>query len=197
MRCRPVGCCASGSRRSTWNLATPVVSRGIVSRSGGSIDVRSQPGVGTTFEILLPVSSGAAAEVERSSSPPLAAVGATVLLVEDEEAVRQIARTALESHSYTVLAADGGSQALALAEGHPGAIDLLLTDVVMPDLSGRQIVEALRTTRPTMRILYTSGYTNDAMVQHGVSAAEAGFLAKPFTPLELLHKVAAVLTVSA
>lgn len=167
------------------------VVHGIVAQSDGYIEVQSQPGVGSTFTTLLPVTTRSVAVAEFIPPAPRAGGGATVLLVEDEATVRQIARTALEMHGYTVLAADNGKAALALAADR--AIDLLLTDVVMPEQSGRELAETLRTTRPGLRVLYTSGYTDDAIVHHGVVAAEASFLPKPFTPLVLLHKVAEVL----
>ena len=113
--------------------------------------------------------------------------------VEDEDAVRMIARIGLESQGYTVLAAAGGGEAIGLAGSHAGPIQLLVTDVVMPEMSGRQIAGAIRAHRPGIRVLYMSGYTDDAVVLHGVVGATDAFLQKPFTPLGLARKARAVL----
>ena len=105
----------------------------------------------------------------------------TVLLVEDSDIVRETTRSFLEAHGYKVLQAKTGPRALALAQRHAGTIDLLLTDVVMPRMSGPQLVERLKKLRPTVKVLYMSGYAGDAINHHGVSSQGAGFLQKPFT----------------
>lgn len=117
----------------------------------------------------------------------------TVLLAEDEDAVRLLAKRVLTRSGYRVLAARGGSEALELAEQHEGDIHLLLTDVVMPGMSGRELAQRLLPQRPGIRLLYTSGYTEDAIVRHGVSGQETAFLPKPFAPASLTQKVRGVL----
>jgi CheY-like chemotaxis protein len=113
--------------------------------------------------------------------------------VEDEDAVRAVAKSALRRLGYTVLDAAGGRQALDLASRHSGSIHLLLTDVVMPDLSGPELAREVTTTQPAVRVLFVSGYTDDAIVQHGVLDQGSAFLQKPFTPASLARKVREVL----
>ena len=168
---------------------------GIVAQSDGRIEVESAVGVGTTFRVLLP------AVVDRPPAPGRASIrtasigGAeTVLLVEDEAMVGQVARAALGRHGYTVLEARGGREALALAAGHRGPIDILVTDLVMPELNGRELAERLRAERPAIKVLYVSGYTEDTVVRHGVAEGTDSFLPKPFTPEVLARKVREVLT---
>jgi CheY-like chemotaxis protein len=117
----------------------------------------------------------------------------TILLVEDEEMVRDLVQFSLEEAGYPVLAADSGRAALALAERHDGPIHLLMTDVVMPEMSGRELAEHFTTHYPTTKVLFTSGYTDDAVVRHGLLTAEVAFLQKPFTLNGLLAKVRAML----
>lgn len=118
----------------------------------------------------------------------------TVLLVEDEEAVRKLAKEILEMQGYTVLAAQAGDQALQLCKRHDGPIHLLITDVVMPGMSGRELVERLSGKRPHLKVLYMSGYTDDAIVRHGILEAVTNFIQKPFAPDVLCHKVQDVLS---
>jgi len=117
----------------------------------------------------------------------------TVLVVEDVAAVRAVAREMLERHGYTVLEAPDGETALRLAGKHQGVIRLLLTDVVMPDVSGRQLADQLLELRPDMKVLFMSGYTDDAIVRHGVLKEGIAYLQKPFTPDTMARKVRAVL----
>ena len=168
------------------------VVHGAVKQSGGRVDVYSELGVGTTFKILLPAVG--AAPAGSSGIVQLAPRGTeTVLLVEDEAGVRAVARLALEAQGYTVLDGAGGTDALRVAAGHVGPIHLLVTDVVMPGMSGREVAAALRKRHPKLKVLYVSGYTDDAVVRHGIVAAADAFLQKPFTPLSLARKVRAVL----
>jgi two-component system, cell cycle sensor histidine kinase and response regulator CckA len=163
---------------------------GIVRSSGGYIQMASVVGDGTTFEILLPL----AADPARPAAAGADQRGTeTILLVEDEDGVRRVARLALEARGYRVLAAEGGAAALRLLAGHSEPIDLLVTDVSMPGMSGRELVEAVRKERPGLRVLYVSGYTDDAVVRLGVREATDPFLQKPFTPAALANKVRSVL----
>jgi two-component system cell cycle sensor histidine kinase/response regulator CckA len=119
--------------------------------------------------------------------------GETVLVVDDEPAVRELARAVLERAGYTVLTAGDGEEALRVVAGHPGAIHLLLTDVVMPGMNGRQLAEALQAVRPALRVLYVSGYTEDALLRRGVRAELDHFLQKPYASAVLIQKVREVL----
>jgi two-component system, cell cycle sensor histidine kinase and response regulator CckA len=167
---------------------------GIVKQSGGSIWVYSEPGKGTTFKIYLPPVEGSAPVVE---ARPLAAARArgteTILLVEDEDLVRTLSRSILQGHGYSVVEASTGAQALELADSYPGAIDLVLTDVVMPDMGAAELVPILRKVRPDARILYMSGYTDDGVIRQGLVTSGSHFLQKPFTPDGLARKIRAVL----
>jgi CheY-like chemotaxis protein len=168
---------------------------GIVEQSGGSVAVYSEPGHGTTFKVYLPlVPAGAETPAARSPAGPPPRGTETVLLAEDEGPVRALARAVLERHGYTVLEAADGRAALAAAALHAGTIHLLVTDLVMPGAGGREVAERLRELRPGLKVLYLSGYTEDAVVRHGVLEAEADFLQKPFTPEALARKVREVLS---
>ena len=167
------------------------VVHGAVKQSGGRVDVYSELGIGTTFKILLP---GVAAAAPASVAVPLAPKGTeTVLLVEDEAGVRRFGRLALETQGYTVLEAAGGEEALRVAASHAGPIHLLVTDVVMPKMGGRAVAEALRARHAGLKVLYVSGYADDAVVRHGIVDATDAFLQKPFTPLTLARKVREIL----
>jgi len=167
---------------------------GIVKQSGGYIWVYSEPGRGTTLKVYLPRVPGAAEPLPVAvESPELRRGTETVLLVEDAAPVRSLARKGLESYGYQVLEAADGPAALELSARHPRGIDILVTDVVMPGMSGRELAERLAPARPGMRVLYTSGYTDDAMVHQGVLRSGVAFLQKPFVPETLARKVREVL----
>ncbi len=166
---------------------------GIVAQSGGRIDVRSEPGAGTTFEVRLPRVDLEAEEEAPEPEAAAPAQGETVLLVEDEDAVRALGVRTLRRLGYRVLEARNAGEALLICEGHPGSIDLLLTDVVMPRMSGREMAERLARVRPGLRVLYMSGYTDDAVTHHRVARDGQAFLQKPFDPVTLGARVREVL----
>jgi CheY-like chemotaxis protein len=166
---------------------------GIVKQNRGHIRAYSEVGQGTTFKIYLPRVAEGAPATERA--PQAAAVRGTetLLLVEDEHQVRELMRDILRDQGYQVLTARDGMEALQLAKVHDRAIHLLLTDVVMPRLSGKALADQLRPDRPEMRVLFTSGYTDDAIVHHGVLDEGVHFLSKPFDSEALSQKVRDVL----
>ena len=166
---------------------------GIVQQAGGFIWVYSEPGHGTSFKIYLP-QVDATAEVAAAATGARAPGGTeTVLLVEDAAAVRAVTKQVLERHGYAVLEAPDGEAAVRLAQRHRGPIHLLLTDVVMPRVSGRELAEQLARVRPDTRVLYASGYTDDSVVRHGILESGTAYLQKPFSPESLARKVREVL----
>src|SRR5579883_1031007 len=166
---------------------------GAVKTHGGHISVYSEVDVGTTFKILLPVTSEVAPP-PRSGEMRIVPRGMeTVLLAEDDEAVRKFTRLTLETYGYVVLEGVRGADALQVASNYAGTIHLLVTDVVMPGMGGRELAESLRKLHPELKVLYVSGYTDDAIVRHGIVEATDAFLQKPFTPLALARKVRAIL----
>ena len=167
---------------------------GIVKQSGGNIWVYSELGLGTTFKIYLPRELSVRATATRLRAIVEPATGTeTILVVEDEEALRQIARRSLEAAGYTVLTAGAGDEALLISAQHAGIIHLLLTDVVMPRMSGKALAQAFLKTRPTTKVLYMSGYADNAFVHHGVVDEGTNFIGKPFTATDIAHKIRSVL----
>jgi CheY-like chemotaxis protein len=167
---------------------------GVVKQSGGFIWVYSEPGQGTTFKIYLPRVEQPAEAVAPPAAPGKSLQGTeTVLLVEDADPIRAVARKVLDRLGYTVLEAPNGEVALQVATRHQGPIHLLLTDVIMPELGGRRLADQLIALRPEVKVLYTSGYTDDAVVRHGVLNSGIAYLQKPFTPDALARKLRDVL----
>ena len=167
---------------------------GIVKQSDGYIWPYSEPGIGTTFKIYLPlVDEMAEREQARAQLSPGLGGQETILLVEDEEGVRGLTRQLLQRHGYTVLEAEHGQDALMLCERFSGPIHLLLSDVVLAQMSGRELVERLGPLRPEMKVLYMSGYSDEAIIHHGVLKPGTAFLQKPFTTESLMRKVREVI----
>ena len=167
---------------------------GIIKQSGGSIWVYSEVGVGSSIKIYLPRTDAVTTAAASPQSTSEALDGTeTILVVEDQAEVRQVAESALRRRGYTVLSACGATDAEARIDAHPGVVHLLLTDVVMPESSGRDLAERLCRRHPHLRVLYMSGYTDDAVVRRGVLSREMAFLEKPFTAKGLLRAVRGVL----
>jgi CheY-like chemotaxis protein len=162
---------------------------GIIQQSGGEVRVESELGVGSTFTVYLP-------QVDEAMPAPEPAVvheslrgGETLLLVEDSTTVRKLVRRYLENHGYRVLDAESGVEALAIAADHVGRIDLLLTDVVLPKIDGHELAKRLQVARPETRVLYMSGFSDDALSRHGIDLRDISLIQKPFAQHELLGEV--------
>jgi PAS domain S-box-containing protein len=180
-----------GERGTGIGLATV---HGIAKLSGGHVAVYSEVGRGTTFKVYLPRIDTRPAASAAQSKPSLMPRGTeSILLVEDEDAVRALTRHVLLNCGYRILEARDGNEALLLANQHQGPIDLLLTDVVMPRIGGRELATRLAVMFPGLKVLFLSGYTDDAIVRHGILEAEVSFLQKPFTPSSLAAKIREVL----
>jgi CheY-like chemotaxis protein len=166
---------------------------GIIQQSGGEIRVESELGTGSTFTVYLP-------QVNEDLDPPEPAAVArdlrgdeTVLLVEDSETVRKLVKRSLENHGYTVIDATSGIDGLRRAKRHDGEIHLLITDVVLPKLNGPELARRLHETRPGTKVVYISGFSDDALFQHGIVASDIALVQKPFAPPVLLHELRRVL----
>ena len=166
---------------------------GIVSQSGGQVFLSSEPGRGAVFSIYLPREGAPRAADEGQPPPPLHPTAQTILLVEDEDAVRNLTRRLLENGGYTVLPAGDAESALEIARRHAGRLDMLLTDVVMPGLSGPELARRLMPSWPGLRVLYVSGYPDEAMASQGLLEPDSSFLQKPFTPETLARRVREIL----
>jgi len=163
----------------------------IVRQNGGVVRVSSEPGLGTTVKIFLPKVEGT--EPSLSEAPASLRGNETVLVVEDEDGVRELMRKVLTEHGHTVLEARHGRDALTVAEGYAHPIHLLVSDVVMPELGGGELAEQLAAQRPGLKVLLVSGYTNDEVVRRGISRKNAAFIQKPFAAEDLMRKVREVL----
>jgi two-component system cell cycle sensor histidine kinase/response regulator CckA len=168
------------------------VVHGIIKQSGGAIDVYSELNIGTSFKIYLPAVEDPVTERRRTGAE-IARGDETVLLVEDDRAVRDLAALCLRHGGYVVLEAMSGPHALRLLEEYAGRVDLMLTDVVMPEMGGRRLVEIVREQWPKIRVVFMSGYTDDVVVRQGVLQSDIAFLQKPFTLATLTRKIRDVL----
>jgi CheY-like chemotaxis protein len=165
-----------------------------VKQNLGHIGVESEPGRGTTFTIYWPRHVAVATTPKSSTAkPPARQNRETILVVEDERALLRLAKRVLERLGYTVLAAGSPSEALQLVKEHPGPIDLLLADVLMPEMNGRELADRLSSTRPGLRLMFMSGHTADVISEQGVVEEGVHFLQKPFTRTDLEAKVRAML----
>jgi signal transduction histidine kinase len=164
---------------------------GIVKQSGGYIDVESTLGEGTTFRVFLPHVEGESAEALVTAEAPTEVSHGTerILLVEDDDSVRELAREILEMNGYTIVEACNGMEALSVYEADEGSIDMMITDLVMPQLGGRDLARKLAPENPDLRVLYLSGYTDSVVLQQGMLDPGSWFLQKPFTPVQLAGKV--------
>ena len=166
---------------------------GIVQQNHGGIHVVSRPGAGTAFQIWLPQATTSIPLPLDAPEGSIAQASGTILVVEDHEGVRELVTSVLRSLGYQILGADTAEEALLIAGDHPVPIDLLMTDVVLPGMNGRELSEQFSAIHPGARVLFTSGYTSDAVARRGVSEGRFAFLPKPYSAEELAEKVAEVL----
>jgi CheY-like chemotaxis protein len=163
---------------------------GIIKQAGGHISVYSEVGCGTTLKLYFP-SAGGEAQLRTPAAPRATAPSGseTILVVEDNPSVRNLTCANLARRGYKVLQAGSGTEAMQVVAAHTGRISLLLTDVIMPAMGGRQLADQLTAREPQLKVVYMSGYTDDAVIRHGVLESSAGFLHKPFSSNALLRKV--------
>jgi two-component system, cell cycle sensor histidine kinase and response regulator CckA len=167
---------------------------GIIKQSGGYVWVYSELGQGTTFRIYLPRTASGSVEVQRTAEQPAVPRGAeTILLVEDDAMVRGLASRVLAKNGYQVLMAANGAEALDVSVESTNPIDLVVSDLVMPEMGGRELADQLSARHPGLRVLFMSGYTEDAALRRNVLQQGESFLAKPFTPDALARKVREIL----
>ena len=166
---------------------------GIIKQSAGAINVYSEPGHGTKFKVYFPRYEDAPAVLKTDQAAPIRGGSETILLVDDAAPLRGLTRLLLEDCGYTVLDSGDPAEAIRIAATHQGLLPLLITDVVMPGFSGRVLAERLRAARPETKVLYTSGYADDEVAQHGLVETECAFLEKPFTRDALIRKVREIL----
>jgi CheY-like chemotaxis protein len=166
---------------------------GIVEQSGGTVWVESLPGRGATFRVYLPQTRDAPVAARAKAAPVAGGGSETVLVCEDDEQVARLVRSILERQGYEVLEAGSGDAAIALALGHAGPIHVLLTDVVMPGMNGRDLAARLKASRPGVKILYMSGYADEAILRHGLLAPGSSVLLKPFDDVELGSRLRSLL----
>jgi PAS domain S-box-containing protein len=165
---------------------------GIITRAAGHLEVSSEPGAGTTFTILLPA-TGRDAVAQPGTRPGWRGGGETILVVEDEPAILEVTRRILSRHGYRVITASSGREAIEVAASHEDGIDVLLSDVVMPQMAGQEAAERIRALRPDVKVLFMSGYTHGLLDTHGVVAADVNLIEKPFTEKTLLAKLRQVI----
>jgi PAS domain S-box-containing protein len=170
---------------------------GIITQSGGQVNVSSTAGAGSTFRIRLPATAGTAPEDRLDPLVSSKPATGTILVVEDDPAVRNLASRVLERAGYRVIPAASASEALELARAQPDGFDLLLTDMVMPEMNGRQLAGILTAANPALPVLFMSGYTDDDILRRGLTAHGAKFLQKPFTPVALIDAISELLSESA
>ena len=168
---------------------------GIMQQSGGIITVESEPGHGALFRLYFPADSSLLTDKKSANiNHDVPKPNETILLAEDEDSVRELATLALERVGYKVITAENGIAAVKLFDKHHGTIDLLLTDVIMPKMGGKELVDACLVQKPNTKVLYMSGYTDDSIVQHGVLDKGTHFIQKPFTPDRLIRKIRQIIS---
>jgi two-component system cell cycle sensor histidine kinase/response regulator CckA len=166
---------------------------GLVKQSGGHISLYSEPGLGTTFKLYFPTTSDDLTQRDEAEDPTSLTGTETILLVEDTEIVRALVTELLESYGYTVLVAASGPEAITIADRPGVQFDLLMTDVVMPRMSGRELADRLVATRADLNVLFTSGYPSDTVLRHGIAEARTAFIEKPYLPDDLARKLREIL----